>query len=162
MLLDCASRYQIGRQNCGFWKASWAVSAGDKNTAGSGGEKNRRHEEAILALLEHPTLERAAAALNVSSTTLWRWMQDREFKNAYREARRRAFSQSIGRLQQASTAAVSTLLKVMIDPNTPASTRVRAADSVLDHAAKALELEDIEARVAELERAAEASKDNRR
>jgi len=36
---------------------------------------------------------------------------------------------------------------------------VRAADSVLAHSAKAIELEDIEARVAELERAAEASKD---
>jgi hypothetical protein len=36
---------------------------------------------------------------------------------------------------------------------TPASTKVRAADSVLDHGAKAIEIEDIEARVAELERA---------
>lgn len=34
--------------------------------------------------------------------------------------------------------------------------RVRAADSILDHSAKAVEIEDIEARVAELEKAAEA------
>jgi hypothetical protein len=47
---------------------------------------------------------------------------------------------------------VSTLLKVMVDASTPASTKVRAADSVLAHSAKALELEDIEARVAELDR----------
>jgi hypothetical protein len=60
-------------------------------------------------------------------------------------------------LQQASTAAVSTLLKIMIDPSSPASTRVRAADSVLNHAAKAIELEDIEARVAQLERATQKS-----
>jgi hypothetical protein len=58
------------------------------------------------------------------------------------------------RLQQASSAAVTTLLKVMVDPSAPHSTRVRAADSVLDHSAKAIEIEDIEARVAELERAA--------
>jgi hypothetical protein len=31
------------------------------------------------------------------------------------------------------------LLKVMLDPNAPASSRIRAADSVLDHAAKAIE-----------------------
>jgi hypothetical protein len=49
------------------------------------------------------------------------------------------------------------LLKVMVDPGTPASTKVRAADSVLDHAAQAIEIEDIEARLTELERAAEAS-----
>jgi hypothetical protein len=56
-------------------------------------------------------------------------------------------------MQQASGAAVSTLLKIMIDSSAPASTRVRAADSVLDHAAKAIELEDIEARVTALEQA---------
>ena len=39
----------------------------------------------------------------------------------------------------------------MLDVNAPHSTRVRAADSVLDHAAKAIEIEDIEARVSALE-----------
>jgi len=57
---------------------------------------------------------------------------------------------------------VTTLLKVMVEPGTPPSTKVRAADSILDHSAKAIELEDIEARVAELERAAQAAKENRR
>ena len=40
-------------------------------------------------------------------------------------------------MQQASGAAVTTLLKLMVDPTTPASTRARAADIVLDHSAKA-------------------------
>jgi hypothetical protein len=72
-----------------------------------------------------------------------------------------AFGQSIARLarlQQASSAAVSRLLEIMEDPEAPASTRVRAADSVLDHAAKAIEIEDIEARVSELERVQAESK----
>ena len=38
----------------------------------------------------------------------------------------------------------------MVEGTTSASTRARAAESVLTHAAKAIELEDIEARVAEL------------
>lgn len=46
----------------------------------------------------------------------------------------------------------------MLDASAPASTRVRAADSILGHTSKAIELEDIEARVAELERAAETAK----
>lgn len=58
----------------------------------------------------------------------------------------------VGRLQQASSAAVSTLLKIMVDPTAPASVRVRAADSVLNHAARAMEIEDLDARIAELER----------
>ena len=84
-------------------------------------------------------------------------MQVPEFQTAYREARRAAFGQSIARLQQASTAAVATLLKVMVDPNSPASTRVRAADSVLNHSKQAIEIEDVEVRVAALEQAAEQS-----
>jgi len=61
-------------------------------------------------------------------------------------------------LQQASNAAVSSVLKIMVDQHTPASTRLWAADLVLTHGARAIEIEDIEARVAELERAAEAAK----
>ena len=123
---------------------------------------NRRQDQLVVALLENPTLEKAAAALGISGVTLWRWMQKPEFQAAYREARRKAFSQALGRLQHASSAAVATLLKVMIDPASPASTRVRAADSVLGHAAKAIEIEDIEARVSELERVAEQNKERRR
>jgi hypothetical protein len=49
----------------------------------------------------------------------------------------------------------------MVDQNTPASTKLRAADLVLTHGAKAIELEDIESRLSELERAAEESKTRR-
>ena len=46
-------------------------------------------------------------------------------------------------------------------PHAPASTKLRAADLVLSHGAKAIEIEDVEARVSELERAAEESKNRR-
>jgi hypothetical protein len=72
-------------------------------------------------------------------------MKDADFQSAYREAKRAAFSQSIARLHQMSSAAVSTLAKIMVDANAPASTRLRAADSIIDHMYKAIEIEDIEA-----------------
>jgi transposase-like protein len=125
---------------------------------GHGAKFARKKEEAIAALLTQRTAEDAARAIGIAPTTLLRWMKEPEFDSAYREARRAAFAQSVARLQQASGAAVTTLLKVMVDSNTPASTKVRAADSVLNHTAKAIELEDIEARLSELERATEASK----
>jgi len=43
----------------------------------------------------------------------------------------------------------------MLDAGTPAATKVRAAESILNHVAKSIELEDIEVRVTELEKAAE-------
>ncbi len=79
-------------------------------------------------------------------------------QNAYREARRAAFSQLVARLQQGSSAAATTLLKIMVDQNAPYSTRVRAAECVMNQTMKALELEDVEARVSELERAARISR----
>jgi hypothetical protein len=129
---------------------------------GHGAKLGHKKEAALVALLSHRSIEDAARAVDIAPKTLMRWLKEPEFNAAYREARRLAFSQSVARLQQACGAAVSTLLKVMVDPNTPASTRVRAADSVLDHSAKAIEIEDIEARVAELEKATESSKSRHR
>jgi transposase-like protein len=128
---------------------------------GHGAKYDRKKEEAIAALLTQKNIEEAARSIGIGHATLLRWLKEPEFDTAYREARRAAFRQSVARLQQASGAAVTTLLKLMIDPATPPSTKARAADSVLNHSAKAIELEDIEARVSELERAAEASKQHR-
>jgi hypothetical protein len=43
----------------------------------------------------------------------------------------------------------------MVGQNVPASTRARCADSALGHTVKAIEIEDIEGRVAALEEAAQ-------
>ena len=53
------------------------------------------------------------------------------------------------------------MMKTMVDANAGPSTRLRAADMVYSHAAKAIEIEDIDARVTELERAAEIAKSSR-
>lgn len=125
---------------------------------GPGAKFTRKKEEAIAALLTHRNIEEAAKAVGIGTQTLLRWLKVPEFEKSYREARRAAFAQSTARLQQATSAAVSTLLKIMVDPNAPASTRVRAADSILDHAKQAIEIEDIDVRVAALEQASGLSK----
>jgi N12 class adenine-specific DNA methylase len=125
---------------------------------GHGTKFGRKKEEAIVALLTQRNLDEAAKAVGIVPNTLLKWMKDPEFDAAYREARRKAFGQSIARLQQGTSAAATTLLKLLIEPGTPASVRARVADSIFNHAAKAIELEDIEARVAELERATEAQR----
>ena len=123
-----------------------------------GGKFGRKKEEAIAALLTQRNIEEAAKVAGIGANTLLRWLKVPEFQTAYREARRAAFGQAIARLQQGTSAAATTLLKLLIDQNTPASVRARVADSIFNHAAKAIEIEDIEARVAELERAAGSSK----
>ena len=123
---------------------------------GHGAKFGRKKEEAIAALLSHRNIEEAARAIGVGYKTLLRWLELPEFRDAYRKARREAVQQAVARLQQATGAAGLTILKLMTDPNVPAAVRLRAAECVFDHAIKAIELEDIEVRVAELEHAADS------
>ena len=129
--------------------------------AGHGSKLGRKQEEAIAALLTHRNIEEAAGAAGIGARTVLRWLKIPEFQAAYRQARRDAFGQAVARLQQATSAAATTLLKTMIEPTTPASVRVRAAEAIFNHAAKAIEIEDIESRVAALEQAAASGKSGR-
>ena len=124
---------------------------------GHGAKFGRKKEEAIVALLTTRTTEEAARVVNISPKTLLRWQKEPEFDLAFRAAKRAAFGQAIGRLHHLSSAAVTTLGKVMLESATPPATKVRAADSILDHTTKAIEIEDLEARVVALEGAAKAN-----
>jgi hypothetical protein len=130
--------------------------------AGSRAKLGRKKEAAIAALLTQRNTKEAARVANVGLRTLYRWQKDPEFDAAYRPARRAAFGQTTARLQQGSSAAATILMKLMLDANTPASTRVRAAEIIVIHASKAIEIEDVEARVADLEKATERQNADRR
>lgn len=129
---------------------------------GHGARFDHKMEQAVAALLSHRSIEDAAREVGISRNTLVRWMKEPEFQAECREARRAIFSHAIGRLQDAAGAAAMTLLKIMLDPNAPAATRLRAAEVVLEQAAKAGEIEDIEDRHAKLECAGSASKSRKR
>jgi len=100
-----------------------------------------------MALLQQPSLEKAAGTIGMSRSTAYRISRTPEFNEEYLAARRAAVSQSSARLQQGSSAAASVLLKVMLDTSHPASTRVRAAECVLERSTKFLELELLEVRI---------------
>jgi transposase-like protein len=129
---------------------------------GHGAKFGHKKEQAIAALLSYRSVEEAARAVGISANTLLRWMKEPEFEAVCREARRTVFSQAIGRLQDAAGAAATTVLKIMVDPNVPSGTRLRAAEVVLEQAAKAGEMEDIENRVATLERTAGLARKSRK
>ena len=121
---------------------------------GFGGRLNkltRKQENAIAALLSEPTLPAAADKVGVNEVTLWRWLHRSDFLEAYRSARREVVSQATAQLQRVSMVAVSTLAKIMVDPEAPASARVAAARITLDMAFRSVELEDLESRITALE-----------
>lgn len=128
----------------------------------SGGTKLSHHQErAISALLSTRTIPEAAAAAGISARTLERWIAESEgFSAAYRAARRRVVEVAIGRIQEATGDAVATLSR-NLTCGKPA-VEVRAALGILEHAIKAVELWDIEARIEALEHAQDEKKEGRR
>jgi hypothetical protein len=123
----------------------------DPQMTGHGAKFGRKMEEAIAALLTQRNVEEAARVVGIATKTLLRWLKVPEFKLAYRQARGEAVSQATARIQQATGAAVSTLLKIMVNPDAPAPSRIRACQCVLELAQKGFELEDLEARITQLE-----------
>ena len=128
------------------------VRSGKVRFYGHGEKWSRKKDAAILALVTEPTIADAAKKAGISHATLHRWLQIKDFKDAYREAKREAVSAAISRLQQTATEAVDALRDVMNDTESPASARVSAARSILEIAIKAVELEDFERRLEALER----------
>jgi len=125
---------------------------------GHGSKFGRRKEAAIAALLNCRTLEEAARTAGIGATTLLRWMKNPEFQAEYRAARYAVVSQANARMQQASGAAASTVVKIMLSADTKDSIRLRAAELVLSHS-KDAQIEDVVDRVRDLERA-HSDKDN--
>lgn len=119
--------------------------------AGHGSKFGRKMEAAIAALLTHRTTEEAACAVGICKQTLIRWQKTPEFQSAFLEARKAAIAHGNERLQYAYGAAVSTLMKIMLDPSSPASVRMRAAESVMDRAKQGIEEEDTDPRITALE-----------
>ncbi len=117
-------------------------------------KKSRQREQLVLALLQYPSLEKAAASMGISTATAWRISKTPEFQEEHCQVRREAVAQALGRLQQGSGAAAAVLLKMMLDATTPAASRVRAADRVLQHSKDHLESEDFEVRLRRLEQTA--------
>lgn len=126
-----------------------------KESKGHGEKLSRKHEQAIAALLTNSTISQAAQEVGVGQVTLWRWMKNPEFLEAYREIKNQAVGQAITKLQKASGEAVETLRTIMLDTESPIPSRVTAAKSIIEMALKAVEIEDIVKRIEELEKVTE-------
>lgn len=110
-----------------------------------------KQQALIAALLTSPTITDAAKTAKVADSTARRWLRQADFQAEYKEAKRLMFDKSMTGILQATRAAVGTLVRHMNDGETPAGVQVRAAQLVLDQAVQQHQLEDVTARLAELE-----------
>jgi hypothetical protein len=117
----------------------------------NGTKLGRRRERAIQALLQCDKQKEAARTVGIGEVTLWRWMQEPEFNSAFREAKRRVLDEALTNLQKSARQAINALVSILEDQEKPASARVTAARTILETAVKTLQVEELEARVHELE-----------
>jgi len=118
---------------------------------GHGTKLPRKRQQAIAALLECGTVKEAAKSVGIGHATMFRWLQDPEFQDAYREAKRYVVDQAISRIQQVACEAVRILQEIMNDEQKPAGARVSAARIVLETAVRGVEIQDLEERIQKLE-----------
>src|SRR2546428_2492192 len=115
----------------------------------TGNGKARKREQAIAALLAHPTITKAASMVGIGEKTLRRWLAAPGFQADYRAAREQAVRMAVGRLQGLPSVATETLERAMTC-GTP-TTEVRAAVAVIEQAFRGADLLDLTERVAALE-----------
>ncbi len=123
-------------------------------TPGTSSHLTPKQRKAVEALLTTGEVTAAAQAAGVSKDSIYRWLKEPLFLAAVREAEAKALDDLSRLLVRLGRTAAATLAKAMGDAATPPATRVRAADAVLGRLLQLRELATLEARVAELERAA--------
>jgi hypothetical protein len=108
-----------------------------KQVEGHGQKLTSKQEALIAALLTERTYAAAAARAGVGQTTMYRWLRLDVFRTAYRRARRELVDRAIGRVQATTGQAVEILLDVARNGRRDGD-RVRAANSLLEHAFRGL------------------------
>ena len=113
-----------------------------------------KQRKAVEALLSTGEVSAAAREAGIHRDTLHRWLKQPTFVAAVRETEARALDDLSRLLVRLGRTAATTLATAMSDASAPYPTRVRAADATLGRLLQLRELATLEARVAELERAA--------
>ncbi|MDQ3175561.1 MAG: transposase family protein [Acidobacteriota bacterium] len=115
---------------------------------GHGEKLTRKAEQAIAALLEHPSIDDAAKACGVSKHSLWRWLQRDDFQKRYKQAQRAVVDAAITKLQAATVRAVETLERNLSCGNFFAENA--AAQAILTHSFKAIEVRELQEQIDEI------------
>lgn len=116
-------------------------------------------EKLIESLLIHGGVAGAAKACGISRNAIYKRMQDSDFKTAYNAAQGVVLASAASSMAGMLCEVVDALLSVVRDDTANANTRVSAADSLLRHCVRYVELatvcarlEAVEKKIAEAER----------
>jgi len=95
------------------------------------------NEAIIAALLQHGTIKDAAAAAGISPRAIYgKFRNDKDFRAEYMEAKAGIIRQAVISLNGKLSAAIDTISDIMADTSANPATRLQAAQTILNTAAK--------------------------
>jgi len=91
-----------------------------------------KREKAVMALLEQPTIAKAAEQAGVHESTLYRWLKEHNFQRHLAYTSWQMKNRSINRMRQTMSEAVNLLEKVVKDEKESTHARLAAARTIID------------------------------
>lgn len=118
----------------------------------------RKNDEILLsALIACGSIRAAAKIAECSETTIRTRLNDNDFRQRYEQAKGTILTEACDAISARLTRAIDTLCEVLEDTENAATVRVSAADSLLRHGLRYVEVANILARLEAIEK---AQKDN--
>ena len=112
----------------------------------------RKNDEIVLsALISAGSIRTAAKSANVSESTIRTRLNDPDFRERYEQAKKAILTEACDALSARLTLAIDTLCEVLEDTKNAPTVRVSAADALLRHGLRYIEMANILARLDALE-----------
>lgn len=110
-----------------------------------------RQQQALPIFASNLTIEEACERAGISRNTFYEWLKEPQFKSELEKLRNEIVNEAVNHLKITSTKAAKTLGDLLERDDSPAVQRA-AANDVLGHVMKFMELKELEDRLADIER----------
>ena len=117
-------------------------------------------ENVAFHLLTSPTYAEAASRANISESTLFRLRKNPEFHDVLNGLKKEMFSETMQKAQSYSKEMLEVLRTIALDEKATDSSRVSAAKGILELGVQLRSMEEIEAKLLELEKVVMSSEVN--
>ena len=114
-------------------------------------ELTPKQQQAIRSLIAQPSITTAAEGAGVSERTVYRWLDEPEFKQALNVALDQSIDAAARGLVGLTEKAIKVVEGVLDNPQLHPATRLRASELVLSNMLKLVELRNQSERIAALE-----------
>lgn len=98
--------------------------------------KEYTNEQIVAAMLANGTVKGTAATLGITERTIYNRMTDGEFQEIYKAARADILRLAVNRINDKLTIAIDTVSEVMENTEVNPATRLQAAQTIINTAAK--------------------------